>query len=688
MLKLHTPIELKNDPSIFTRNDGFAARLSANYEQIAAHLTPEDLLHLMSAPPEVYVAEGSTHSLVDLTNHFQSQEIRLNLVNNVLNRVLLAGEGLTYQDQVFVENVLRRIGVTDVKAFIQQVRLLQQETENRNELIDLYWENYETLSGLMERYERVREREPGEQKEPEEKKERERLWLHQRIFDRLQTGALYQQMRNYTSIRTGDKRFLTRQELGLAQQSVMAEHILLNRLKSSTAREELTLVYNHLNAYELGDGGEEDVKVRTPQRVPSALIEAVLLNAVDEIYAICYNGKKQKNLWYELANVVYEAAGDTLERFEAYHNRTRILENDRREYHTAVRERQQKEITAVKALLERQRDTGTLMKEMFEEKQTQLVYRTEGEVEDEQTPVVHEDGRAANENYLLRERERQETEHLKQVERLLHRERETAGEREVRVVHESTPPPQQTQEPQALRIDRERAMGDVLRAMEHPREVLLEYMNTETVVETQIREQRERLREVFDEETLRIFETLARYRRQPEELLERGMILQDPLGQLARDITAERLTREEEKLLVHEQTLREEERDVTDVRTHILRERAQETPVVSETHSSSERLALLHRVQETGIDEELLEELLRTSRQTNRETAERQELYNERNVVEQTVTNRVNERKLTDNEELEEILGRTVKQQLRGMSEQVYRKLEQRMDAERRRRGI
>lgn len=688
MLKLHTPIELKNDPSIFTANEGFGARMSANYEQLAAHLAPEDLLHLISAPPEVYVVEGSTHSLVDLTNNFQSQEIRLNLINNVLNRVLLADGGLTYQDQVFVENTLRRIGVTDVRQFMHQVRLLQQETENRNELIDLYWENYETLSALLERYESVRERETGEEGAQEKPKERERLWLHQRIFDRLQTGALYQQMRNYTSIRTGDRSFLTRQEIGLAQQSVMAEHILLNRLKSSTAREELTLVYNHLNAYELGDGGEEGVTAQTPERASRALIEAVLLNAVDEIYAICYSEKKQKNLWYELANAVYEAAGDTLERFEAYHDRTRILEDDRREYHRSVRESQRREITAIKSLLERQADARTLMRETLAQTQTELIYRDAGALDEEQTPAAEEDGRAGNENYLLRERERQETVHLKQVEELLHRESSVESEREVSVIHRDVPLKQEPPEAQALRIDRERAMGDVLRAMDHPKEVLLEYMNTETAVETKLKEQHEKLREVFDEETLRIFETLARYRRQPEALLERGVVLRDPLGQLARDIRAEYVTREETETLVHEQEMRREEQNATEIRTHIRRERAQEASVLSDTSRSEERLTLLHRIQETGIDEELLEELLLSSRQTSRQTSEQQEIFNEHNVVEQTVTNRVNELRLADNEELEEILGRRVKQQLRGMSEQVYRKLEQRMDAERRRRGI
>jgi hypothetical protein len=60
----------------------------------------------------------------------------------------------------------------------------------------------------------------------------------------------------------------------------------------------------------------------------------------------------------------------------------------------------------------------------------------------------------------------------------------------------------------------------------------------------------------------------------------------------------------------------------------------------------------------------------------------------ERTQVEETVTNRVNERSLREQRELDELVGTTVRQQLRGMSEQVYQKLEKRLDTERRRRGM
>ena len=75
--------------------------------------------------------------------------------------------------------------------------------------------------------------------------------------------------------------------------------------------------------------------------------------------------------------------------------------------------------------------------------------------------------------------------------------------------------------------------------------------------------------------------------------------------------------------------------------------------------------------------------------QTNRiQTRESHETVRETRQVQEIVNNRVNELRLHQNEDLERIISQNVSRQLGSLSEQVYGRLEKRMDAERRRRGL
>ena len=127
MLTIHTPIELTVNPSMLHLNDNFTQRLIGNYQMIGNGLETEDMLHFISQPPEIYLAQGGMTSLVEQSSIVENQNLKLDVINNVLNRIITADTyQMTYQDQVFIESVLRRIGVTDVRMFMKQVELMEQ----------------------------------------------------------------------------------------------------------------------------------------------------------------------------------------------------------------------------------------------------------------------------------------------------------------------------------------------------------------------------------------------------------------------------------------------------------------------------------------------------------------------------------------------------------------------------------
>lgn len=687
MLTIHTPIELKNDPSILTMTDAFAARISANYEQMTARLSPEELLHLISAPPEIYLAEGGAHSFVDVTNNTQSQELKLNMINNVLNRVLVMdGRHVTYQDEVFIFNTLRKLGVTDVSQFVHQVRQLFEETNSRNELIDLYWSHQAEISELTASYEKLRDAQTSPEEAGEEQQERSVLWLHETIMNRLKTGALYQELRNYLTQQAGGTFYLNRQELQVGEQSVSAEYILLNRLKNQTTAREVPLVYNRLNVYELGD---ETTYLSHGGKTVSQIVQAVLLQALSQVYALRYDEIKNssKSVWYELANAVYETAANTFERFEAYHNKTQLKRTDIEEYHSDIHDYRQQEITALERLLERREQLLERPGEAQEPPRAPMEYMQQPQG-GEEGQSVYQDARVTNENYIRRQQELKTLEALHMGDVLLNRQMTQINEQNLARLTRAQQLTQQFQAHTDVHIDRGRAREDVLRALEQPQEVLLEYLNEQPPEGSRVQEQKELLRQIYDEDTIRIFETLERYRKEPEKLIMQGIVSADPLGQMERDIQLQHLITQQTFQQEQEHFEQETVHEVDQLRMETSRRLAEDVVRHEESRRRTSRLELLHREQEHVLDEELLEELRTVSRQTTREELHTNEQHHERSVVEQTVTNRVNALELHNEEELAEMVSRNIRQQLRGMSDQVYRKLEKRMDSERRRRGI
>ena len=139
MMTIHTPIELTVNPSMLQLHDNFTERISGNYKILGARLEPEDMLHFLSGPPEIYLAEGGMTSLVNNQNNVENRTLKMDVINNVLNRILVSDTyHMTYQDEVFITSILKKIGVTDVREFIRQVQNVKEEIKNTTQLTDLY----------------------------------------------------------------------------------------------------------------------------------------------------------------------------------------------------------------------------------------------------------------------------------------------------------------------------------------------------------------------------------------------------------------------------------------------------------------------------------------------------------------------------------------------------------------------
>ena len=349
MLTIRTPIALTVDPSILTVSDNFTNRIEDNYNQINADIEAIDMLHFISEPASVYVGEGGMTALVENTQLNHNQELKVNLINSVLNRILVSDTyEMTYQDNVFISNMLRKMGVTDVAQFMRQVNVLKQETRNINELIDLYWNGGEVLEQYRTFIEEQKKENEADNEEDNEG--RSVYYLHQDIFNRLSTGAIYQELLNFASAHYDSNSYISDVEMQLSEQNIAASNILLNKLKNYYSYEEAPLEYSRLNVFELGD---EYTFKQDSRQTNSELISAVLLNTLNQMYSMRYNElSSSKDVWFRIENALYETAYNTFERFNSYHNRLEISKEVTEQYMSRLVNHQEGEIRALNQLFE------------------------------------------------------------------------------------------------------------------------------------------------------------------------------------------------------------------------------------------------------------------------------------------------------------------------------------------------
>ena len=688
MLTIHTPIELTVDPSMLTINDNFTKRLTGNYQMIGNGLEPEDMLHFLSEPPEVYLAEGGMTALIENNKIVENQNLKFDVINNVLNRILVSDTyRMTYQDQVFIQSVLNKMGITDVKEFIRQVQNSKEEIKNVSYLTDLYWNQQETVSQLLE-YRKLRtEQKEEKEEETEQRQTEDGLWLHQEIMNRLKTAAVYQEVKNYISGDTQQFRNITAEQMQISEQNVVVQNILLNKLRNYTRIEEQPLVYHYLNTYELGD---EITSREGDKQTVNQLVQAVLLNALHQMYALKVEElMKKDHVWYRLADSIYQATENTIQRFVAYHDQTFISEKQADSYSKQVQQYQRNEIKAIEQLYEETQQTVIQKQEGRTPPEVGFVYPDDEPQEEGLAESVNRTApEMISQTIEKTQVHGQQIQSLTRQETLLKEQLEQINQNNIRnlkLLSELNLREQEEKKPE--RINRIKAREDALQALREPEEVLMTYLESETVKERQESLEKTRLKQIFGEETIRIFETLEKYQKSPRYLESVGTTGQGE-AMLLKDIRLNEQSSQTELIHKSDKLQRETIHELEN--TQIVREYLPEqvNQVRRETQKQIDRIELVHKQEETTLEEEFLEEMRHIARTTKVDNEQTTQTLIEKNTTQEVINTQIHDFQAQKNEELVRMVTDKVQNQLGSISEQIYGKLEKRMDMERRRRGL
>ncbi len=318
MLTLKAPITTHIGQPMTCGAEAFSEKIHGNYGLFGARVTPEEFMFLLAAPPELPAEGGSMTTLVNQQTNIDIQSMNLDVINNVVNRILLDGsETFTYQDQVYITTVLNRLGITDAAQFMTQFRQLRTESASTFHLLSLYRSE---LTQYMERRE-AGEAVPALPLPPAEdapsRPEDPRITLCMNILRRLDTANLYETICAFQqSWRTGDSHF-HRHELRTAEQLRFSGTVSLVENQQALSQRTQVQLLHHLNQYEAG------TLLEPPENEEAVLTQAaaaLLTTVVDNALTVVLNRPQfLREQWVHLENALRQTAENSLNRFESYH---------------------------------------------------------------------------------------------------------------------------------------------------------------------------------------------------------------------------------------------------------------------------------------------------------------------------------------------------------------------------------
>ncbi len=696
MLTMGKPIQPKSIRPVGTLNEMFGERIRANYEQMRGHINPMEILHFLSAAPEVYVAESGMTMLVNQENSAEIQNRELSLINNVLNRILVSGHlAFTYQDRVFVENILKKLGVADVREWMRQVRMIKEEIRNVRELLSLYESGRDVIRLIGEyRREYLKQEKTGERAEDGQEKTEvpeaaDRLAAV--VFHRLQTEKIYRETAGHAFMRIGDRTTINRQELSFGEQSIAAAYLTLNDYRSRLFARREGFVYHRADQYEIWNISRTD---ETYGQTVNSLLQTALLNAVRQLFHIRFQEfTRHTGRRHMFMDALHVSVRNTCQRLALLPAGPFAAAPDRDAGQQTWQHFEREEIAGLRDLLADRLQTTIRTIHDAGDAQAAAQNRTavfEPYRQDENTDVIWQDHphpweqtlQAAGQLYAQREKEiiaqlkRIDRQNVERMERLA----EYAG---------------RIGEPKERRIDRERTKVDAVRVVNGTGQDRTAYREREMLHTAESVRETKELREILGEETVRVFETIRRYQEDPRGYPQGAIPEGQAVNLFLRDIAAAGKAPKAEfeagtETAVYDGAGYAEQREAARPLSETVVSVWDSERVRKRTGKAAERdVELFHRQNARTISEETLRELMQNRRQDRvvQNTDVRETVRTEEQVT-GIVQSKVNEMKVRQDEEIARMIGQNVKRQLDTLSEKVYGKLERRMDAERRRRGL
>ena len=316
MLKLREPIQLHSIRPFVSEADGFAQRIIGNYELLGAHITPKELLFALNSPPEAQEQQPGMTTIAVQNTMTDQRTVVMDVVNNVVNRILLSeSPSFTYQDTVYLETALRKLGIEDVKLFLSQTSRLQQENRSLSALFQLYrQERAEAARGgsqaeLPEAREQAARPQPSPAGDTAEVRP-----MYQEIFQRLSTASIYQTMASYMNALSAVSSVAEHRSLQMAEQNWSSRYLTVQQQYRQRHQHQELNLFHTVNRYETPGFPE------LPQQEEQVLTQAAAAALFSSVSHVMTQRLSQEwnraEVWQDLRQSLSETVENTISRFE------------------------------------------------------------------------------------------------------------------------------------------------------------------------------------------------------------------------------------------------------------------------------------------------------------------------------------------------------------------------------------
>lgn len=706
MLTITGPIKLNCREQMKTMSDNLHHKIMSNYRLMPVELRQEELLHMVTSPPEVYLAADENMTVINTNTVFDNKEIKIDVMNNLLNRLSVRNQfELTYQDKVYIETVLRKLGIKNTISFMEEIKKKMEMNQSLEEKIKKYW-NY--ILSYQENQENEYEQIMINQEKIYHESRESRVNLHEIIMNRLNTGLIYQIIDNFNSRNNYDNTMISNHQLRLTEQKKTAHQILLNQMEAYLMKEEIPFIYLEKNVYETLEQNEEsyeekEINQRITQAVLHQLINTVHLERLT-------NFKNEKDFWINVSNSFHQTAENTLFRMQ---NATT--------FHWETEKN-------IEQILEKKRN---IMQNYYENQDNNL--RTE--------TLIYPEKTIFEENQYLSETRVEETELLKQ-------QLEKINEKNVENLERLQKVLEKKEIKKIKARSKEEKRQESLRALQEPEKLLLEYRREAVKEELQDKQIQKEVLDTLPDDTRRIMEMIEKYQSLPEEKRAEG-ISKNNLGLLISDtnlihlenhretehLEENEFKREQEtkqkiehwqkemKETSSETVLKEirteaamiykqeqelaEDKELLEIseqnRKNILEKKDEESVlhqerIIEKILKNEQKkvvhekirpaVTMVHKQEKQFLAEEELQEILDQSRKVIQEKKAEQVVINERNTV--TKVHHQEQTEVTEKhmQDITRMIDQGVKRQIGTISDQVYHRLERKLSNEKKRRGF
>jgi hypothetical protein len=330
MLTIDRPITLTAGADAPVLSAAFGERIRANYTIMTAEFSPEELLFLLVNPPEIPFQEGDFVHIAMGDVSRNTQNIIFDIVNNIVNRVLLEdGDAPTYQDTVYIDMALRKLGIENVALFMEQARAFREENLNVYRLTSLYRDNLQILRDSLSLYAGENRASAPERPETEggARGRDTALELHSEIFRRLDTTQIIRTLARFAQSAPETHTRVDAREMWISEQQRAAEMIELNEYRHSLPVFVGGDIYYNANHYETGDILETPTDEKSVLRQATAasllqVIANVLVSRAD-------NYLHRRESWLDVTGALHRSAWDSVQRFTLFHERSEAVSKRR-----------------------------------------------------------------------------------------------------------------------------------------------------------------------------------------------------------------------------------------------------------------------------------------------------------------------------------------------------------------------